>query len=571
MYLRIRKIKKRDYATIEESFRDKDGKVKKRVVKTFGYIDKYKGTYDEAINYFNEYIKKAQKQKGKNKSKRNKNLSLNVSRYIKDKNVFDINISYLIFEWYMHKIFKIDEFYKKISKQCSTESIKKYFIFFIWATTLKTKLGSGVFGTNLENFKSVVPFLDQFDNCDILNNSTFITKNKRLLLNNQYKNYEHARKKYKSKLMFRFYINNTLQNIFENELYVRNTKDKILPNNFIQNIVDTDKNFIPLDITTRIVKDYKVIKNKKIVDKNLIFVGDGRFCNREFISNQIKENKKFVIICPTILLNDNVKNWVLDTSNYVQGERYIYKSLLANMHFSYKQKGKTTETKSKIKILSMRSEWLLHNFSLFNIDEVTEESIAKNIYIDIETDENFSLYDALKKWNVDKNTINKKENYNNLLDGFCTIITNDTDLKDKKMMNSIDHLYAYTVYYANSLFHFNSFDAASTVNNLTFYRANLAESIELSCLAKFIGHQILMIMLKDTNLNREYDLDDILTTFLSMDGKLLEDDLYLFSFRNKLTSRLSKLIADEFESKVISYKQIKKLHEEFSSDSDIED
>ena len=79
MFLRKAKLNGRIHLSCVKGYRDKNGKNKNKTIKTFGYVDVLKETYEDPIKHFEEVVKQM------NDEEKSQNAPINIKLFPKRK------------------------------------------------------------------------------------------------------------------------------------------------------------------------------------------------------------------------------------------------------------------------------------------------------------------------------------------------------------------------------------------------------------------------------------------------------------------------------------------------------
>jgi transposase len=551
----------RTYLTIVHGYRDRDGKVKTKTIRSIGYLDELEKEYPDPIAHFTQVAKQLEQEQIADKLL---TIQVRADEQIPMDSCCRKNYGYIVPSIIYHEL-ELDRFLNNKRRhqpfKFNSEAIMRLLLF---CRLLYP-------GSKKKSFELKARFFDRFaftldDVYHCLSHFSKISDDLQIHLHERIVDQYHR----DTSLVYYDVTNYYFEIDQEDQLRKKGPSKEKRPDPIVQMGLAVDRNGIPITyklfpgnthdaltyrpVMVDIKKDFNVQRIVVVADKglnsgdNIAFntaLGDGYI----FSKSVLGADREF-------------KAWVLDESGYIVGDDYKRKSrtVPTDIRVSVDKNGeKTKKTKVSVdqkqvvfysekyalRAKRERQEMLNKAADLIANPSKYRKSTAygaagyvKNLVFDKDTGE---ILDTRRTLLIDEEKIKEEEKY----DGYYAIVTSECDETDDDIINAYRGLWKIE----------ESFRVTkSTLDARPVYlsREDHINAHFLICfLALTIGRLI------EIRLNHKYPLPRILETLRSVSCSHLDQNVYVFDHRDEITEELNKVFGLNIGEKFMTLKDIK--------------
>lgn len=565
MYLKKSLIKKsgRTHLSIKESFRDKDGIPRQKTVKTLGYLDVLEKEYDDPIAHFTEVAKQMTEKYKKETAP--VVLEINKNAILPENSCSRKNYGYAAFSKIYHEL-EIDQFFKnrqrKSKAQFNINSIFRALVFSRLLNPCSKRASFDSFGR-------------LFDKCDFTLDDVYRSLDifKSYQSDLQLWIHEHIKKQYSRDTSLVYYdvTNYYFEIDEEDDMRRRGVSKEHRPDPIVQMGLFMDTNGLPINyglfsgntldkqtlipMMGRLVDDYNLGKVIVVADRGMI-TGDN-------IAQTIIDGNGYVLSYSIKSADKEFKDYVFDPSGYSvpsEEDGFRIKSRQADRliwvtePFTGKKKHISVEEKHVVfyspdyakKARCERERVLIKAKSLIanpgKYNKSTGYGAAKyikNIAFDKTTGEILTAKGQVLE--IDDVLIKEEEKY----DGYYAIVTSEYEKTDSEILDIYRGLWKIE----------ESFKITKTgLETRPVYLSN-HEHIQAHFLICFTA--LILARLLEYRIERKYPVQRILESIRNSECALMEENMYLFDYRDEVLDEIGKAMGIDFSRKYMTLKEIK--------------
>ncbi len=554
----------RTYLQIVHSYRDKDGKTKRKVVKSLGYLDVLEKEYDDPIAHFEQVAKQMEQDRLQEKE-----LYIKLSadaRIDRDKHNRK-NYGHVVFSKIYHEL-ELDRFFNNKRRhekfKFNTNSIMKVLIF----TRLLYPCSK----------KATVELKDRFfDKADFTLDDVYHSLKHFNKIEKEAQQFIHERivEQYDRKTDLLYYdVTNYYFEIDEQDEFRKKGPSKEhRPNPIVQMGLALDRQGIPLSyqlfegnthdsqtmmpVLKTIKKQFKTDRIIVVADKglnsgdNIAFntaLGDG-YVYSQTIRGASNEFKQFVLDNEGYRGDENfkVKSRVIPTTisvtvgKYQNGKPRKKKIQVDQKQVVYYSSKYARRSKKKREELLAKAASLIANPSKYTRStSYGAASYVANIEFDKETGE---IQENGKMLFLDEEKIKQEEE----LDGYYAIITSELDEPDKRIIEIYQGLWKIE----------ESFKVTKSTLDARPVYLSREDHINAHFFICFLALVIARIL--EIKLNNKYTIDKILGSLRSVSCSHIDSNHYLFDYADEVTDDINEVFDLDIGRKIMTLGEIKKV------------
>ena len=555
----------RTYLQIVHGYRDKEGKSKRNVIESLGYVDELEKKYDDPIAYFTEVAKQMEAERLENKQL---TITIDTDSQVDRGSQNRKNFGYVVFSKVYHEL-ELDRFFNNKQRhekfEFNSNSIMKVMLF---ARLLYPCSKRATVEIKDRFFDKADFTLDDVYDC--LTHFNKIEKEAQQFIHQQIV----AQYDRKTDLIYYDVTNYYFEIDRQDNLRKKGPSKEHLPNPIVQMGLAVDRQGIPISyrlfegnthdsqtlmpILTDIKKRYQTKRIIVVADKGInsgdniafnVILGDG------YIYSQSVRNA-----------SDDFKAYVLDDKGYTwMGKDYKRKSRVIptkiNVTVGKYKNGKKKKKKVQIdqkqvvfysrkyaerakkqrEAVIAKAVDLIANPSKYQkATSYGAASYVANIEFDKNTGE---ILDTGKKMFLNKEKIKQEEQ----LDGYYAIVTSELDESDDRIIEIYRGLWRIE----------ESFKITKSNLDARPVFLKREDHINAHFLICFIALVIARIV--EIRLNNKYTIDKILNTLLLVSCSHIDTNHYLFDYADEVTDEINDVFNLNIGKKVMTLGEIKNI------------
>jgi len=554
----------RTYLQIVHSYRDKDGKTKRKVIKSLGYLDVLEKEYDDPIKHFEQVAKQMELERLKEKDFYIKfNADDRVNRNSQNRK----NFGHVVFNKIYHEL-ELDRFFNNKRRhenfKFNTNSIAKVLIF---ARLLYPC-----------SKKATVEIKDRFfDKADFTLDDIYHSLKHFNKIEKDAQQFIHERivEQYNRKTDLLYYdVTNYYFEIDQQDDFRKKGASKQhSPNPIVQMGLAVDRQGIPLSYqlfkgnthdSQTLMPALKTIKKQFKTDR-IIVVADKGLNSGDNIAFNTALGYGYVYSQSVRGASNEFKQFILDEEGYRGNEDFKIKSRVVPTEISVTI-GKHKNGKPKKKKIQIDQKQVVYYSRKYAIrsKKKREELIAKaanliaspskytkstsygaasyvaNIEFDKETGE---LVENGQMLFLDEEKIKQEE----MLDGYYAIVTSELDEEDERIIDIYHGLWKIE----------ESFKITKSTLDARPVYLSKKEHINAHFFICFLALVIARIL--EIRLNNKYTINKILDSLRSVSCSHLDANHYLFDYADEVTDDINEVFGLDIGRKIMTLGEIKKV------------
>ena len=554
----------RTYLQIVHSYRDKQGKTKRKVIQSLGYLDEFEKTYDDPIAHFTQVAKQMESERIQNKQI---NITLDADSKVDRNSENRKNFGHVVFSKIYHEL-QLDRFFNNKQRhenfKFNSNNIMKVLLF---ARLLYPCSKKATIEIKDRFFDKADFSLDDVYDC--LTHFNKIEKEAQAFIHEQIVE-QYARK---TDLIYYDVTNYYFEIDQPGDFRKKGPSKEHLPNPIVQMGLAVDKQGIPIsyrlfegnthDFQTLmpVLKDIK----KQFQTDRIIVVADKGLNSGDNIAFNTALGDGYVYSQNVRGASEEFKSYVLNYEGYTWiGKDYKKKSrvILVDIDVTVGKYANGKNKKKKVKIdqkqvifysrkYAERSKRQREAIISKAVDLIANPSkyqkatsygaaeYVKNLEFDKNTGE---ILDTGKKLFLDKERIKQEEQ----IDGYYAIISSELDEAD----DSIIEIYQGLWQIEESL--------KITKSNLDARSVYLTrkDHINAHFLICFIALVIARIV--EIRLKNKYSIEKILNSLCSVSCSHIDSNYYLFDYADEVTDDINDIFNLNIGQKIMTLGEIKK-------------
>lgn len=554
----------RTYLQIVHSYRDKDGKTKRKVIKSLGYLDVLEKEYDDPIKHFEQVAKQMELERLKEKDFYIKfNADDRVDRNSQNRK----NFGHVVFNKIYHEL-ELDRFFNNKRRhenfKFNTNSIAKVLIF---ARLLYPC-----------SKKATVEIKDRFfDKADFTLDDIYHSLKHFNKIEKDAQQFIHERivEQYNRKTDLLYYdVTNYYFEIDQQDDFRKKGASKQhSPNPIVQMGLAVDRQGIPLSYqlfkgnthdSQTLMPALKTIRKQFKTDR-IIVVADKGLNSGDNIAFNTALGYGYVYSQSVRGASNEFKQFILDEEGYRGNEDFKIKSRVVPTEISVTI-GKHKNGKPKKKKIQIDQKQVVYYSRKYAIrsKKKREELIAKaanliaspskytkstsygaasyvaNIEFDKETGE---LVENGQMLFLDEEKIKQEE----MLDGYYAIVTSELDEKDERIIDIYHGLWKIE----------ESFKITKSTLDARPVYLSKKEHINAHFFICFLALVIARIL--EIRLNNKYTINKILDSLRSVSCSHMDANHYLFDYADEVTDDINEVFGLDIGRKIMTLGEIKKV------------
>ncbi len=554
----------RTYLQIVHSYRDKDGKTKRKVIKSLGYLDVLEKEYDDPIKHFEQVAKQMELERLKEKDFYIKfNADDRVDRNSQNRK----NFGHVVFNKIYHEL-ELDRFFNNKRRhenfKFNTNSIAKVLIF---ARLLYPC-----------SKKATVEIKDRFfDKADFTLDDIYHSLKHFNKIEKDAQQFIHERivEQYSRKTDLLYYdVTNYYFEIDQQDDFRKKGASKQhSPNPIVQMGLAVDRQGIPLSYqlfkgnthdSQTLIPALKTIRKQFKTDR-IIVVADKGLNSGDNIAFNTALGYGYVYSQSVRGASNEFKQFILDEEGYRGNEDFKVKSRVVPTEISVTI-GKHKNGKPKKKKIQIDQKQVVYYSRKYAIrsKKKREELIAKaanlianpskytkstsygaasyvaNIEFDKETGE---LVENGQMLFLDEEKIKQEE----MLDGYYAIVTSELDEKDERIIDIYHGLWKIE----------ESFKITKSTLDARPVYLSKKEHINAHFFICFLALVIARIL--EIRLNNKYTINKILDSLRSVSCSHMDANHYLFDYADEVTDDINEVFGLDIGRKIMTLGEIKKV------------
>lgn len=554
----------RTYLQIVHSYRDKDGKTKRKVIKSLGYLDVLEKEYDDPIEHFEQVAKQMELERLKEKDFYIKfNADDRVDRNSQNRK----NFGHVVFNKIYHEL-ELDRFFNNKRRhenfKFNTNSIAKVLIF---ARLLYPC-----------SKKATVEIKDRFfDKADFTLDDIYHSLKHFNKIEKDAQQFIHERivEQYSRKTDLLYYdVTNYYFEIDQQDDFRKKGASKQhSPNPIVQMGLAVDRQGIPLSYqlfkgnthdSQTLMPALKTIRKQFKTDR-IIVVADKGLNSGDNIAFNTALGYGYVYSQSVRGASNEFKQFILDEEGYRGNEDFKVKSRVVPTEISVTI-GKHKNGKPKKKKIQIDQKQVVYYSRKYAIrsKKKREELIAKaanlianpskytkstsygaasyvaNIEFDKETGE---LVENGQMLFLDEEKIKQEE----MLDGYYAIVTSELDEKDERIIDIYHGLWKIE----------ESFKITKSTLDARPVYLSKKEHINAHFFICFLALVIARIL--EIRLNNKYTINKILDSLRSVSCSHMDANHYLFDYADEVTDDINEVFGLDIGRKIMTLGEIKKV------------
>ncbi len=554
----------RTYLQIVHSYRDKDGKTKRKVIKSLGYLDVLEKEYDDPIKHFEQVAKQMELERLKEKDFYIKfNADDRVDRNSQNRK----NFGHVVFNKIYHEL-ELDRFFNNKRRhenfKFNTNSIAKVLIF---ARLLYPC-----------SKKATVEIKDRFfDKADFTLDDIYHSLKHFNKIEKDAQQFIHERivEQYSRKTDLLYYdVTNYYFEIDQQDDFRKKGASKQhSPNPIVQMGLAVDRQGIPLSYqlfkgnthdSQTLMPALKTIRKQFKTDR-IIVVADKGLNSGDNIAFNTALGYGYVYSQSVRGASNEFKQFILDEEGYRGNEDFKVKSRVVPTEISVTI-GKHKNGKPKKKKIQIDQKQVVYYSRKYAIrsKKKREELIAKaanlianpskytkstsygaasyvaNIEFDKETGE---LVENGQMLFLDEEKIKQEE----MLDGYYAIVTSELDEKDERIIDIYHGLWKIE----------ESFKITKSTLDARPVYLSKKEHINAHFFICFLALVIARIL--EIRLNNKYTINKILDSLRSVSCSHMDANHYLFDYADEVTDDINEVFGLDIGRKIMTLGEIKKV------------
>ncbi len=554
----------RTYLQIVHSYRDKDGKTKRKVIKSLGYLDVLEKEYDDPIKHFEQVAKQMELERLKEKDFYIKfNADDRVDRNSQNRK----NFGHVVFNKIYHEL-ELDRFFNNKRRhenfKFNTNSIAKVLIF---ARLLYPC-----------SKKATVEIKDRFfDKADFTLDDIYHSLKHFNKIEKDAQQFIHERivEQYNRKTDLLYYdVTNYYFEIDQQDDFRKKGASKQhSPNPIVQMGLAVDRQGIPLSYqlfkgnthdSQTLMPALKTIRKQFKTDR-IIVVADKGLNSGDNIAFNTALGYGYVYSQSVRGASNEFKQFILDEEGYRGNEDFKVKSRVVPTEISVTI-GKHKNGKPKKKKIQIDQKQVVYYSRKYAIrsKKKREELIAKaanlianpskytkstsygaasyvaNIEFDKETGE---LVENGQMLFLDEEKIKQEE----MLDGYYAIVTSELDEKDERIIDIYHGLWKIE----------ESFKITKSTLDARPVYLSKKEHINAHFFICFLALVIARIL--EIRLNNKYTINKILDSLRSVSCSHMDANHYLFDYADEVTDDINEVFGLDIGRKIMTLGEIKKV------------
>jgi transposase len=555
----------RTYLQIVHGYRDKEGKTKRKVIESLGYVDELEKKYDDPIAHFTQVAKQMESERLENKQLV---ITIDTDSQV-DRNFQNRkNFGHVVFSKVYHEL-ELDRFFNNKQRhenfKFNSNSIMKVLLFARLLYPCSKKATVEI----KDRFFDKADFtLDDVYNC--LTHFNKIEKDAQQFIHEQIvRQYDR-----KTDLIYYDVTNYYFETDKQDDFRKKGVSKEHVPNPIVQMGLSVDRQGIPIsyrlfegnmhDSQTLmpILKDIK----KQYNTKRIIVVADKGLNSGDNIAFNIILGDGYIYSKSVRGASDDFKSYVLDDEGYTWiGNDYKRKSSVVPTEINVTV-GKYKNGKNKKKKVQIDQKQVIFYSRKYaeRAKKQREAIIAKAVdlianpskyqkatsygaaaYVaNIEFDKNTGeILDTGKKLFLDEEKIKQDE----LLDGYYAIVTSELDESDDRIIELYRGLWKIE----------ESFKI--TKSNLDARPVYLTRKDHINAHFFICFIALVVARIVEVRLNNKYSIDKILDTLRLVACSHVDANHYLFDYADEVTDNINDVFGLNIGQKVMTLGEIKKI------------
>ena len=555
----------RTYLQIVHGYRDKEGKTKRKVIESLGYVDELEKKYDDPIAHFTQVAKQMESERLENKQLV---ITIDTDSQV-DRNFQNRkNFGHVVFSKVYHEL-ELDRFFNNKQRhenfKFNSNSIMKVLLFARLLYPCSKKATVEI----KDRFFDKADFtLDDVYNC--LTHFNKIEKDAQQFIHEQIvRQYDR-----KTDLIYYDVTNYYFETDKQDDFRKKGVSKEHVPNPIVQMGLSVDRQGIPIsyrlfegnmhDSQTLmpILKDIK----KQYNTKRIIVVADKGLNSGDNIAFNIILGDGYIYSKSVRGASDDFKSYVLDDEGYTWiGNDYKRKSSVVPTEINVTV-GKYKNGKNKKKKVQIDQKQVIFYSRKYaeRAKKQREAIIAKAVdlianpskyqkatsygaaaYVaNIEFDKNTGeILDTGKKLFLDEEKIKQDE----LLDGYYAIVTSELDESDDRIIELYRGLWKIE----------ESFKI--TKSNLDARPVYLTRKDHINAHFFICFIALVVARIVEVRLNNKYSIDKILDTLRLVACSHVDANHYLFDYADEVTDDINDVFGLNIGTKVMTLGEIKKV------------
>ena len=561
MFLAKNNRKGRIYLSIIHGYRDKNGKNHNRTIKTIGYADQYKDQYKDPIAHFEQVVKEM------NEQARQENAPITIKFHPKKK--IDMRITHelelgsAVPSKYFHHDLDIWRFFdKKRTARNFKYDPCRILELLTWNRLTNPSSKKRCF----EN-KDAFPRKCNFSLNDVYRSLTYLNKNADKLIDHMNQSYIKTRGKRKTTHLYYDVTNYYFEIEDEDDFRMRGVSKEHRPNPIVQMGLLLDSEGIPINYelfagNTNDNQTMLPIMKKaglRAGKDKVIMIADKGLNTSTNIAACILDRNGYIFSQSVRKAKRELKEWVLAEDSYSVNSTGTFR---LKSRQSYKivyvesEDGKKRQVKVPVKEVAFwskdfadRSKYerekviqksvnAIANKQLSSAHSHTSIKYAKDVPVNKKTGEM-----ASHNWIIDDKKIEEDARY----DGYYCIITSETDMKDRDIIDAYRGLWKIE----------ESFKVTKSDLSARPVFVSTEDHIKAHFLVCYIALLIMRLIQKDTK--NKYSTSLISDALRKIVGHRLDTNLYYFDYRTSLTDELGKIACVDLSNQVLTKGEIDKI------------
>lgn len=558
MFLRKAKLNGRIHLSCVKGYRDKNGKNKNKTIKTFGYVDVLKETYEDPIKHFEEVVKQM------NDEEKSQNAPINIKLFPKRKinkrlaNQLDLGAA--IPSKYFHKDLGLWNFFEK---KRTARKIKvnpcRVLELLVW-----NRLTNPSSKKRAWEEKDRFPRKCNFSLDDVYKSLTYLADNKDNIVNHMNNNFEQIRGKRNKSNLYYDVTNYYFEIEEEDDFRMRGVSKEHRPNPIIQMGLLLDSDGLPLNFelfsgnTIDSQTLLPIMKKSGFRDKKekVIMVSDKGLNCSDNIAACILDHNGYIFSQSVRKAPKELKDWVLSEDDYVINKKHNFKIKSRQSFKTVYIKDESSKTKKvevPVKEVAFWSKdyYLRSRHEREKIIEKSKKAIARNYFPASKAHSSIKYAKdnpvnkktgevADHNWTLDKKKIAEDE----ALDGYYCIVTSEIDMEDNEIIDNYRGLWIIE----------ESFKVTKSDLKARPVFVSTKDHITAHFLTCYIALFIMRLIQLDISNN--YSAKEISTALKNIVGHRIDTNFFYFDYRTDITDELTKLIDKRLQLEVLTKAQI---------------